>query len=201
MRNTHRGLNRILLTLVGILLLGIGAALIATGTLPSAADIWTTTASSVRDQARSLAGTAPLPEPVRSWWLVLGVALPLVGAVLSVAWLASQGGGKTPRLAEQSEGTAGRTVVDAGLVSTAIREALNGNKDVLSTSVSAWESRRGTALHIRLEARKGSSPRELTHTVEHLLRSTDSWLGHPLPALVRITSGPRTQISGTRRAR
>lgn len=201
MRNTNRALNRVLLTLVGILLLGTGAALIAAGTLPWFADLWTTTASSVREQARSLAGTAPLPDPVRSWWLVLGVAVPLVGAVLSVAWLASQGGGKTPRLAEQSEGTAGRTVIDAGLISTAIREALSGNTDVLSTSVSAWESRRGTALQVRVEARRGASPRDLADSVDQLLRTTDAWLGHPLPALVRITSGTRTQLAGSRRAR
>ncbi|MGR0161950.1 hypothetical protein [Paenarthrobacter nitroguajacolicus] len=201
MRNTNRALNRILLTLVGLVLLGTGAALIAAGTLPWAAELWTVTASSVRDHARNLAGTAPLPEPVRSWWLVLAVALPLVGAALSAAWLACQGGGKTPRLAEQSEGTAGRTVIDAGLVSTAIREALKGNTDVLSTSVSAWESRRGTALQIRLEARKGASTRELADTVEQLLRRTDAWLGHPIPALVRITSGARTQIAGSRRTK
>jgi hypothetical protein len=201
MRNTNRALNRVLLALLGIVLLGTGAALISAGTLPWAADLWTASASSMRDQARSLVGTAPLPEPVRSWWLVLGVALPLVGAGLSAAWLASQGGGKTPRLAEQSEGTAGRTVIDAGLLSTAIREALHGNTDVLSTSVSAWESGRGTALQIRLEARKGASPRELADTVEQLLRKTDAWLGHPMPALVRITSGTRTRIAGSRRAR
>ncbi|GAA3269513.1 hypothetical protein [Paenarthrobacter aurescens] len=201
MRNTNRALNRMVLTLLGIVLLGAGAALIAAGSLPGAAEVWTSTASLVRDQARNLAGMAPLPDPVRSWWLVLGVAIPLVGAVLSAAWLASQGGGKTPRLAEQSEGPAGRTVIDSGLVSVAIREALSGNTDVLSSSVSAWESRRGTALRIRVEARKGASPRALADSVELLLQQLDRLLGHPMPVLVRITSGTRTQVSGSRRAR
>lgn len=201
MRNTNRALNRILLALLGIVLLGTGAALIAAGTLPWAADLWTSSISSVRDQARNLVGTAPLPEPVGSWWLIPGLAGPLVLAALGFAWLASQGGGKTPRLAEESEGTAGRTVIDAGLLSTAIREALRGNADVLSTSISAWESRRGTALHIRLEARKGASPRALADTVEQLLRNADDWLGHPMPALVRITSGTRAHLAGSRRAK
>ncbi|UKA49714.1 hypothetical protein LFT48_20155 [Arthrobacter sp. FW305-123] len=201
MRNTNRALNRIVLTLLGIVLLGAGAALIAAGSLPGAAEVWTSTASLVRDQARNLAGMAPLPDPVRSWWLVLGVAIPLVGAVLSAAWLASQGGGKTPRLAEHSEGHAGRTVIDSGLVSVAIREALSGNTDVLSSSFSAWESRRGTALRIRVEARKGASPRALADSVELLLQQLDRLLGHPMPVLVRITSGTRTQVSGSRRAR
>jgi len=201
MRNTNRALNRILLTILGIILLGAGAALIAVGTLPGAAGFWETNLSSVREHVRNLAGTAPLPDPVRSWWLALGIAVLLAGAVLGAAWLASQGGGKTPRLAERSEGNAGRTVVDAGLVSAAIKEALNGNPDVLATSVSAWESRRGTALRLRLEARKGASPRDIGDTVEQLLQEIDAWLGHPMPVLVRITSGTRTQVSSSRRAR
>ncbi|MGO4146528.1 hypothetical protein AB4Y77_15730 [Paenarthrobacter sp. YAF11_1] len=219
MRQTNRALNRILLALLGLALLGAGAAVIAAGTLPGAADAWTATASSVRDSGRNLVGTAPLPDPVRSWWLVAGIAVLLVWVALSAAWLASQGGGRTPRLAEQRHGTVqrdgtdvrdgsqgtggarGRTVVDVGLVSTALREALSGNRDVLATSVSAWESRRGTALRLRMEARKGSSPRELADTAEELIREIDALLGHPIPVLVRITSGARTQVSGSRRTR
>ncbi|WP_311211926.1 MULTISPECIES: hypothetical protein [unclassified Arthrobacter] len=219
MRQTHRALNRILLALVGLALLGAGAAVIAAGTLPGAADAWTAVASSVRDSGRNLVGTAPLPDPVRSWWLVAGIAVLLAGVALSAAWLASQSGGRTPRLAEQldrteerdgtdvrdgSQGTGGargRTVVDVGLVSTALREALSGNRDVLATSVSAWESRRGTALRLRMDARKGSSPRELADTAEKLIREIDALLGHPIPVLVRITSGARTQVSGSRRTR
>lgn len=201
MRNTNRALNRSLLSLLGIVLLGAGAALIAAGTLPGAAELWATTASSIRDNARNLTSTATLPEPVRSWWMVAGVAVLLAGAGLGAAWLASQGGGRTPRLAEHSDGMAGRTVIDAGLVSAAVREALAGHPDVLATSASAWESPRGTALRLRLEARKGASPKDLTDTAEQLLQQLDAWLGRPMPVLVRITSGTRTQVSGTRRAR
>ncbi|WP_144662055.1 hypothetical protein [Paenarthrobacter nicotinovorans] len=201
MRNTNRALNRILLTILGIVLLGAGAALIAAGTMPGVAEFWTTTGSTARDGLRNLVGTAPLPDPVRSWWLVLEIAVLLVGAILGAAWIASQGGGKTPRFAEDSEGSAGRTVVDTGLVSAAVREALTGRPDVLAASVSTWESRRGTALRLRLEARKGACPRELGDTAAQLLQELDAWLGHPAPALVRITSGPRTRVSGSRRAR
>lgn len=213
MRQTNRALNRILLAILGLALLGAGGAVIAAGTMPGAADTWTAVASSVRESARNLVGAAPLPDPVRSWWLVAGIAVLLVGIALNAAWLASQGGGRTPRLAEQLDGTVagngptgtggarGRTVVDVSLVSTALREALSGNRDVLATSVSAWESRRGTALRLRVEARKGSSPRELADTAEELIREIDALLGHPIPVLIRITSGARTQVSGSRRAR
>ncbi|SEJ55319.1 hypothetical protein SAMN04487917_10736 [Arthrobacter sp. yr096] len=201
MRRTNRAVNRILLTIVGLAILGAGAALIAAGTLPGASDTWWAIGSNLTDQARSLAGNAPGPGPVRSWWLAAGIAVLLLAAALSAAWLASQGGGRTPRLAEESDGTHGRTVVDVGLISAAVHEALKGNKDVLSASVSAWESRSGTALRLRMQARKGTSPRELADTAEELVQGIDAWLGHPIPVLVRITSGARSRVSGSRRAR
>ncbi|WP_416403873.1 hypothetical protein [Arthrobacter sp. LFS091] len=201
MRRTNRALNRILLAILGIILLGAGAVLIAAGTLPGVADTWTTIGSNLTDQVRQLASTAPIPGPARSWWLVAGIGVLLLGAGLSAAWLASQGGGRTPRLAERSEGADGRTVVDVGLISAAVQDALSGNRNVLATSVSAWESRQGTALRLRMEARHGSSPRELADTAEQLVRQIDSWLGHPVPVLVRITSGARTRTSGAQRAK
>ena len=201
MRRTNRAVNRILLTIVGLALLGAGAALIAAGTLPGAAETWQAIGSNLTDQARVLSTSAPLPDPVRSWWLAAGVVALLLGAGLSAAWLASQGGGRTPRLAEQSDGARGRTVVDVGLITAAVQEALNGNRNVLASSVTAWESRNGTALRLRMQARKGTSPRELADTAEQLVQGIDAWLGHPMPVLVRITSGARTRVSSSRRAR
>ncbi|MEI2277892.1 hypothetical protein OHC50_10520 [Paenarthrobacter ilicis] len=200
MRQTNRALNRLLLALLGIVLLGAGAALIAAGTIPGVATTWADIGKNVTEQVRTLATTAPLPEPVRSWWLVAGVVILLIGAVLGAAWLAAQGGGRTPRATEKSEGSDGRTVVDVGLISSAVQEALSGNRDVLASSVSAWETRRGTALKLRMEARQGTSPRELADTAEQLIKEIDAWLGHRMPVLVRITSGARAKVSGSRRA-
>ncbi len=201
MRRTNRAVNRILLAVLGIALMGSGAALIAAGTLPGAADTWAAVGSAVTDQARNLASSASGPGPLRSWWLAAGIAVLLLGAGLSAAWLASQGGGRTPRLAEQRDGAQGRIVIDVGLISAAVQEALNGNRSVVAASVSAWESRSGTALRLRMEARKGTSPRELADTAEQLIQGIDDWLGHPIPVLVRITSGVRSRTSDSRRAK
>lgn len=200
MSKTNRALNRLVIAFLGIALLGAGAALIAAGSLPGVADTWAATGSALTDNIRNLLQSAPLPEPVRSWWALGGIAALLLAAGLCVAWLASQGGGRTPRLAQQPDGERGHTVVDVGLVSAAIQEALAGNRHILRTSVSAWESRKGTALRLRLEARKGASARELADTAEQLIQEIDAWLGHPLPVLVRITSGARSRVSGSTRA-
>ena len=132
---------------------------------------------------------------------VAGVAGLLLAAGLCVAWLASQGGGRTPRLARDNDGDSGTTVVDTGLVAAAVSEALAGNRLVLGSTVSAWESRHGTGLRLRLQARKGASPRELADTAEELIRGIDGWLGHPVPVLVRITGGARSRLAGVERTR
>jgi hypothetical protein len=199
--NTNRALNRILLALAGLALLAGGAALAATGLVPGAAAAWTDAGNSFTGHLGDALAAAPLPGPARSWWAVAGVAGLLLAAGLCIAWLASQGGGRTPRLARESDGDRGTTVVDAGLIGAAVSQSLEGNRLVLGSTVTAWESRRGTGLRLRLQARKGASPRELADTAEDLVRGIDALLGHPVPVLVRITGGAKSAVAGPDRAR
>ncbi|HKU34955.1 MAG TPA: hypothetical protein VJP90_05350 [Paenarthrobacter sp.] len=199
MRNTNRALNRLMLAIVGLVLTGAGAVVFAVGVLPSAASTWTATGAFAANQARNLMDSAPLAGPVRSWWVVAGIAVLLLGAVLCVVWLSRQGGGRTPVLGRQSHGAEGATVIDSGLVALAVQEAFADNKQVLSTSVSAWESQRGTALRLAVEARHGASPRELADAAEELVREIQAWMGHPIPVLIRITSGARSGVARIRR--
>ena len=201
MSNTNRALNRILLALAGLVLLAAGAVTAAAGLVPDVAAGWAATGSFLADQARGALASAPLPGQARSWWAVAGVAVLLLAAGLSVAWLASQGGGRTPRLAQESDEDRGTTAIDAGLVGAAVSEAVAGNRLVLGSNVSAWEGRSGTGLRLRLQARKGASPRELADTAEELVRGIDALLGHPVPVLVRITAGARSRVAAADRAR
>ena len=158
MNQTNRALNRILLALTGLVLLAAGAATAAAGILPDAAAAWPPTGSSLMDHAGSLLASAPLPGPARSWWAVAGVAALALAAGLGIAWIASQGGGGTPRVGRESDGGRGTTVVETGLVSAAVKQALDGNRLVLGTSVTAWETKGTTGLRLRLQARQGASP-------------------------------------------
>jgi hypothetical protein len=116
----------------------------------------------------------------------------LLAAALCVAWIASQGGGRTRRLAQEDDGGRGTTVVDVGLVSAAVKNATADNRLVVATAVSAWELPRATGLQLRLQARQGASPGDLAGTAEELVTGIDAWLGDQIPVLVRITSGART---------
>lgn len=201
MSNTNRALNRILLALAGLALLAAGAAVAAAGLVPGVAAAWAETGNNLAAGVRNALAAAPLPAPARSWWAVAGVAGLLLAAGLCVAWIASQGGGRTTRLARESDGDGGATVVAAGLIGAAVSQALESNRLVLGSTVSAWESRRGTGLRLRLQARKGASPRELADTAEELVRGIDALLGHPVPVLVRITGGARAKVAAPDRAR
>lgn len=200
MRNTNRALNRVILMIIGVVLMAAGVCVFAAGQFPSAATTWTAESVRITDQARSLIDSAPLAGSLRSWWLVAVMALLLICAALCVGWLTSQGGGRSPVLGRKSHGRDGTTVVDSELVSAAVQEALADNKQVLSASISAWESRRGTTLRLAMEARHGASPRELADVAEKLVQEIDAWLGHPMPVLIRITSGARSGMARSRRA-
>lgn len=201
MRQTNRALNRTLLALLGIVLLAAGALTAAAGLVPEVAAAWTATAAAGLDRSGELLATAPLPGAARSWWAVGAVTGLLLAAALSIAWLASQGGGRTPRVVTDRDGDRGSTVVDTGLVAACVSDSLAGNRQVLSSSVSAWGVQGTTGLRLRLEARKGASPRELADTAEELVLGLHRLLGHPVPVLVRITSGPRSSVAGIDRAR
>ncbi len=201
MSQTNRALNRILLALAGLVLLIAGAATAAAGILPDIAALWSAAGPSLVDQAGGLLAAAPLPGPARSWWAVAGVAVPVLAAGLSIAWLASQGGGRTARVGRETEAGLGTTVVETGLVAAAVKQALDGDPLILGTTVSAWETKGKTGLRLQLQARQGASPREIADTADQLVRGIDALLGHPLPVLVRITSGTRSKVAGRGRAR
>jgi hypothetical protein len=201
MSQTNRTLNRILLALLGLVLLAAGALTAAAGFVPEVSAAWTSTAASGLDRSSELLATAPLPGAARSWWALGPVAGLVVAAALSVAWLASQGGGRTPRAATDVDGDRGSTVVDVGLVAACLSDALAGNRQVLGSAVSAWRFHGTTGLRLRLEARKGASPRDIADTAEELVLGLDRLLGHPVPVLVRITSGTRSRLAGVNRVR
>lgn len=201
MSQTNRTLNRILLAMLGLLLLAAGALTAAAGLIPGISAVWTAAAESGLNQAGALLATAPVPGTGLSWWAVAGIAGLILGAGLSIAWLASQGGGRSFSVATDRDGERGKTVVDAGLVAASISGSLAGDRRVLNSAVSAWDVKGATGIRLRLEARQGASPREIADTAEELVQGLDRQLGHPVPVLVRITSGTRSKLAGVDRAR
>lgn len=201
MNGTHRGLNRAVLMLLGLVLLGLGAVAVMAGASKSFASGLTTSGTLLWEDLQASLAATPIPGAGISWWTAAVFVLLILTAILLVCWIASQGTGRSNQLM-QHDGSAGKTLVDTAVAGDAIKAALGSNTQVLSTNVQSWKTKGaagGNGLKINIQARKGASPAELTAAVEHLLQGLDGLLGAELPVLVRIKSGTRTRFSRTGR--
>ncbi|MHA7303713.1 hypothetical protein ACX80E_00455 [Arthrobacter sp. TMN-49] len=199
MNGTRHGLNRTLLGLLGLLLIGAGALGILAGTSRGFALAWTDAGTDAWARIQEQLGAARISGAELSWWTVALLALLLLAAVLLVSWIASQGTGRTNQLA-QLENELGDTTVDTVVVSQAVRVALADHVQVLATSVQSWKTKGGsgipgTGLKVSIQARKGASPAELADDVEHLIDGIDTLLGIQVPVLVRIKAGTRSKFA------
>ena len=200
MNGTRRGLNRTLLGLTGLALLAAAALGIFAGTSRGFALAWTEAGTNLWARIQERLGAARIPGTDTSWWTVAALALLLAAAVLLVRWIASQGTGRSKQVATL-EGATGDTTVDTAVVGQAVKAALAGNTQVLSSSVQSWKTKgtAGTGLKLSVQARKGASTAELANEVENLVGEIDVLLGTDIPVLVRIKSGTRSRFARTER--
>jgi hypothetical protein len=198
---THRLLNRFLLVLLGLVLLGSGALTAAAGAVPDVARTWADTGSRttvmVRDQLRA----AAVPGAGVSWWTIAAIGSIVLAIIALVSWIASQGGGRTGHAGCRDDGGHGTTTVDTGLLSQAVKDAAAGNDAILAVSVSSWTVKGNPALKLRIQARKGASPATLTASARDLVAGIDRLLGEHLPVLIRIGAGSRTGFARAQRVR
>lgn len=202
MNGTNRGLNRTMLGVFGLVLAAAGALAVLAGSSRGFAQSWTSTGTTVWAGIQERLDAARIPGTDTSWWTATVLALLVLLAVLVLCWIASQGTGRSNQLARQ-DGKAGNTTVDTAVAAQAIKAALAGNTQILSTSVQSWETKgadEGTGLKISVQVRKGASPAEVSTAIEQLVEGLDQLLGGQLPVLVRIKAGTRTKFAHTERA-
>lgn len=200
MSGTNRGLNRLLLGLLGLLLLAAGVLTGAAGLNPDIAAGWTATGTSLRDDLANVMAGAPVPGTAISWWTIGALALAVILMILLGTWIASQGGGRTNRAGHREDPHGnGTTTVETPLVAAAVREAVRGDDRIISATVTTWKVKRADGLKLALQARKGVSPKDLAASAEELVAGLDHLLGDQGPVLIRITTGLRSSLAGTDR--
>lgn len=201
MNGTPRGLNRVLLGALGLVLIGTGILAVWSGTSTEFARNLTSDTSAAWAGGQDQLAAARIPGTDTSWWTVVLVAVLLLCAGLLVAWISAQGTGRSNQLARRNDEN-GTTTVDAAVAAQMIKTALAANPQILATSVQAWGSKAaadGAGLKITLQCRKGASPAEVGSAVEHQVELLDQLLGTRVPVLIRIKAGTRTRISRTER--
>jgi hypothetical protein len=199
MNDTNRALNRIVVFVVGLVLLLAGVA-VAVGAL------WPDVQQTVSDGASDASGqVTDALSGGQVWILWVTAAACLVLALLLVAFIVRQGGGRTSTLIDLSESdgsrspSGGHVVIDAKVAANVLEEALSGTPGVLAADVVAFRVKGENVLRVTVDARRGASPVELRRAVDEAVSRWDDLLGTVTPVVVQINGGLRTQMSGATR--
>ena len=189
MNTTNRGLNRLFILVVGVLLLAAGALAIAIAAAPALASQWKRTAS-------DLAGSgAPSwvrdPAVGQASPLVLGlVVLAVVLIVLLLVFIAKQGHGRTAAALEQRTGTT-VTRIDLAIPKALLEQHLEGRPELAGLRISAYEVRGTPMLKITARCSRGASPATVSSAISGAIRDLEQIVGTDVPAFVQLTGGFR----------
>jgi len=198
MTSTRRGLNRLFVFVVGLLLLALGLGAVAVATVPVVRDGWSGTAPSVQrsvDEAHAASALSPAVS-----WITVGVlAVLVILALLLIAFVLKQGHGRTGRLLRETREGEGTTVVDARVAETLLQDALAGRDELVSSHVTTFDVTGTPTLNIAVTARRGVSPRAVARAVDEAVVALDAVLGREVPAYLHISGGFRARTTAPAR--
>ncbi|NYF12129.1 hypothetical protein HDC34_000423 [Pseudoclavibacter sp. JAI123] len=199
MNSTNRGLNRLLITATGLLLLIIGAAAAIGAWLPGAKDTWTPISEGVNTNVTGWLQQTPFPGADFSWLLIAVVAVLAIAIILLLVFALRQGQGRTGTIVSDRTPDTGRTIVDVSVARDALSDALDARDEFLTTSVSAYNVKRTPVLKVSATCRRGVSPRDATEIVEQNLEALDVLLGRQVPVLLQLSGGFRARVQQSTR--
>lgn len=203
MNRTPRALNRILLGLIGLILMGLGGGLLWLSLDSGAARRWQGFAPDVLDRIQAFGADTALPGQSQSWiWPLLVVAM-LVAIVLLVLWAAAQGRGRTGTLVSEydDDGAPGRVAISGAVAEQALRSALQEEPDVAAAAVSTYDVRGSSALRIRINPRQGAAPHLIAADATRLVEALDTALGRKPSVLISIDAGRKLRFNREDRVR
>ena len=198
MNSTNRGLNRLLILLIGLVFVVIGAAALAVVTVPVVADWWRDNRAAVLDTIdgwfawNPFAAVSSADAGQTASVLVpsAGIVLLVVGAALLISFVLRQGRGRSG-VVHRATVEHGDIVLETDVAANALGDALDDTEAFSSVRVSAWDVNRAQALKVAVTCRRGVSPRTAVETVSTAVESLDRVLGVELPVLVEVGGGFR----------
>lgn len=203
MNSTPALLNRILLTVLGLILLGTGLLLVLLATVPPVGSWWHSWSAGAWNGISRLFDSTRFPGRPESWlWIVVALALlALMG--LMVAWIAQQGKGRSNLLAAEFDPgeVPGDVRIGGGVAEQALRQALEGRPDLAGATVTTYDVKGSPALKVRLLPRQGVAPHLLAAEVYGLMNALESVVGKEIPVLIHIGAGARTRFGRAERVR
>jgi hypothetical protein len=201
MNSTNRGLNRLFIFIIGLLLLILAAAFAAIAFVASLRSGWDAEAPTVQDNVDGVFAASPLFGTGTSWIGVGVIAVMVLLIALLVVFIVKQGRGRTHRLIRDEQTEHGVTIIDAAVAEDVLKDALKDRPELVSASVSTYDVRGTPTLNVSVTARRGVSPKQIAHTVEAAVRALDSVLGHEVPVVLQIGGGFRARTTAPTRLR
>lgn len=203
MNSTPTLLNRVLVAVLGLVLLGVGGLLLSLAAVPVVASWWRSWSSTAWSGANAAFNATRFPGRTESWlWILVALAL-LVLIGLMVAWVAQQGKGRADVLAVEYDPGAvpGDVRIGGGVAEDALKQALAHRPDLAGATVTTYDVKGTPALKVRLLPRLGVAPHLLADEVRVLVAALEQVVGVEIPVLIHIAAGARTRFRRGERVR
>lgn len=188
MNTTNRGLNRLFILLVGLLLIAAGGVAVVLAAVPSVTAQWRSTAKQLATGAQPWVAD---PTIGKASLLVLGIAvIALVLIVLLIAFIARQGHGRSAAALQQQHGSTS-TRIDLAIPRALLEEHLGKRDELVGLRISAYEVRNTPMLKITAKCRRGVSPAVVADLIGRSIGDLEQIVGTDVPAFVQLTGGFR----------
>lgn len=198
MNATNRAVNRLMLALVGIVLVGAAAAVLVALAWPTWADMWTTGIQNAGIWlSEAHAATQIVSASTLSWIAVAILAVLALIVALAVTIVARLGGGRSNSVtrAEAEGGAIGAVTIQHGFAADALTHSLAGHDELLTSRVSSRTVRGEEVLHVSVTPRQHTSPAAVAETVTGLVDNLAKLMGSSAPTFVSIHSGVRARLA------
>lgn len=188
MTATNRALNRALLIIVGVVLIGISASLFALVASAMWRSEWKSRSQDLQNAANAAFGDHLWAGTSLSGSSLIALAGAAVFVALLIIFILRQGGGRTRDIL-QLHSDSGRVTVNTDVIDTLVADALSSHPEVIKTSVTSYRVRGQSVLKITLRARRGASPRRLVDEIDRVTGRLHHAFGNPLPVFVELIGG------------
>lgn len=192
MRNTNRALNRTLLFVVALLLIGLGGLMIALVVVPGATDVWSRTAEGLRGWADGIG------QPSLGIGAIAALAVVAILLVL-IAVGAVRGRHRVPLKSTGAESATGRITVTDGFASAALKNSLDERDEILASRVASNEVRKEAVLHVSVTPRQNTSPRRIAEEVDTLVTNLATLTGQQFRTYISVHSSLRAKLAHDQR--
>lgn len=197
MNHTNRALNRALLLIIGVCLIGVGALGLSVATWPTASELWQNIGSDTDSWLREVLEATQIGASNATWIGIGGVAAIVLVLVLLILALTSliRRRTKTVIHSDHTQTPLGRVTVTEAFVSDALRNALVDRDEILSVQVTANDIRTHPVLHVAVTPRQNTNPKALVDEIDELLTNLSALMGQRLDTYISVHSGLRARLA------